>query len=383
VRELWVSAGPLRRRHVYAAEMPAYQALSKRRLQITAVRCPGLGLTERRLCRAEQVDLYALRPRWHGCLRRPRSALPRARLCFRPARRARAVPLLGRSDSTAHQAEPGSSVFRGFDCPERGYPRLGRPCGPSHAIGCADPRRGVYSPGLAPAGGRARIRIVVLGESAKGPWGVMGIRFWRMADSRWWKDFDLVVAALQPAGSRVLDVGCGDGGLVDRLEQLGFDALGVDPAAPAHPRLVCGSVEQAAGLSKFDAVVAVMALHHAELDAVTSAIAGLLRPRGRLFVYDFDWSAYDDRAAAWLVPHDPSGADNSLAGWRREHGGLHRGTTMKEALGAEFAVSLAEVRRPYLARMLGRPDLEAAEHALIDAQLLPALGFWLIADKPD
>ena len=28
VRELWVSAGPLRRRHVYAAEMPAYQALS-------------------------------------------------------------------------------------------------------------------------------------------------------------------------------------------------------------------------------------------------------------------------------------------------------------------------------------------------------------------
>jgi hypothetical protein len=56
---------------------------------------------------------------------------------------------------------------------------------------------------------------------------------------------------------------------------------------------------------------------------------------------------------------------------------------MKDALGGEFAVSLAEVRRPYLARMLGRPDLEAAEHALIDAQLLPALGFWLIADKPD
>ena len=36
--------------------------------RIPAVRCPGLGLTERRLCRAEQVDLYALRPRWHGCL---------------------------------------------------------------------------------------------------------------------------------------------------------------------------------------------------------------------------------------------------------------------------------------------------------------------------
>jgi hypothetical protein len=49
--------------------------------------------------------------------------------------------------------------------------------------------------------------------------------------------------------------------------------------------------------------------------------------------------------------------------------------TIKDALGAEFPVPLVEVRRPYLARMLGRPDLEAAEHALIDAQMLPALGF--------
>ena len=172
-----------------------------------------------------------------------------------------------------------------------------------------------------------------------------------MADSRWWKDFDQVVAALQPAGSRVVDVGCGDGGLVGRLGQLGFDALGVDPAAPADPRLISESVEQVTGLSKFDAVVAVMALHHAELDAVTAAIARLLRPHGRAFVYDFDWSAYDDRAAAWLVPRDPSGADNSLAGWRREHDGLHRGMTIKDALRAEFAVPLVEVKRPYLARM--------------------------------
>jgi 2-polyprenyl-3-methyl-5-hydroxy-6-metoxy-1,4-benzoquinol methylase len=154
-----------------------------------------------------------------------------------------------------------------------------------------------------------------------------------MTGSQWWKDFDTGVAAALPPASRVLDVGCGDGGLVDRLGELGLDALGVDPAAPAHPRLIREPAEHAQGLGTFDAVTAVMALHHAGLDAMTSALARLLRPDGRLFVYDFDWDAYDDRAAAWLARHDSSDADNSVAGWRREHGGLHPRATIQGAPG--------------------------------------------------
>jgi hypothetical protein len=123
-----------------------------------------------------------------------------------------------------------------------------------------------------------------------------------------------------------------------------------------------------------------MALHHAELDAMTSAFTRLLRPDGRLFVNDFDWDSYDGRAAGWLARHDSSGADNSVAGWRREHGGLHTGATIREALEARFELLLT-VRRPYLARMLARHDLEAAEHALIDVQVLPALGFWMVARR--
>jgi SAM-dependent methyltransferase len=199
-----------------------------------------------------------------------------------------------------------------------------------------------------------------------------------MVDSRWWMDLDTVIAAQLPEGARVLDVGCGDGALADRLAGLGFEALGVDPGAPVHPRLIRERVEQARSLGSVDAVIAVMALHHADLSAVTPAVRAHLRAAGRLFVYDFDWTAFDDRAAAWLASHDPSNADNSVAGWRREHAGLHPGADMRQALSAAFA-PVVEVRRPYLARMLGRADLEAEEHALIDARLLPALGFWLIA----
>src|ERR1700684_121988 len=120
----------------------------------------------------------------------------------------------------------------------------------------------------------------------------IGVRFRHMADSRWWKDFDAAVAAALPAGARVLDVGCGDGGLVNRLGEFCFDALGVDPAAPAHPRLIREPAEQVLRLGVFDAVTAVLVLHHRELDVMTAAVTRLLRPHGQLFVYDFDWDAY-------------------------------------------------------------------------------------------
>jgi hypothetical protein len=87
---------------------------------------------------------------------------------------------------------------------------------------------------------------------------------------------------------------------------------------------------------------------------------------------------YDGRAADWLARHDPSDADNSVTSWRREHGGLHTGAAIKRALRARFEPAV-EVSRPYLARMLARDDLEAVEHALTDAQMLPALGFWVIS----
>jgi SAM-dependent methyltransferase len=201
-----------------------------------------------------------------------------------------------------------------------------------------------------------------------------------VANDRWWRDFDEVIRAMLPAGARVLDVGCGDGGLVARLATRGLDAYGVDPQAPAAPRLIAERVEQAAGLGDFDAVTAVMALHHADLRTVVGALGGLVRPDGRLFVYELAWDCYDSRAAAWLGEHDAPGTDNSVPAWRREHSDLHTAMTVKRALASHFE-SVLEAPRPFLARMLDRHDLEPNEHALIDAELLPALGRWYIGRR--
>ncbi len=193
-----------------------------------------------------------------------------------------------------------------------------------------------------------------------------------MAGDRWWRGFDAVLLRALAPGSRVLDVGCGDGRLVDRLAAQGLDAVGVDPNAPASPRLIRERIEDAGSIGRFDAACAVMALHHAELESVLAAIERLLRPGGRLFVDEFSWEAYDERASEWVAAH---GEPRPVGEWRAEHGDLHRGERVREALDAAFD-RLSVTKRPYLARMLGEDGLQRDEQRLIDAGALPAIGWW-------
>jgi SAM-dependent methyltransferase len=192
-----------------------------------------------------------------------------------------------------------------------------------------------------------------------------------VAGDRWWRGFDAVVLDALPKGSRVLDVGCGEGGFVDLLAAHGLDSVGVDPNAPARPRLIQEQVEHASSIGHFDAVCAVMALHHADLEPVLAAIVRLLRPDGRLFVDEFSWEHYDERAAAWVAAHDEP---ESVEDWRAEHGDLHTGGQVRSALDQAFDL-LCETERPYLARMLDKHPLEHEEQRLIDAGGLPALGW--------
>jgi SAM-dependent methyltransferase len=197
-------------------------------------------------------------------------------------------------------------------------------------------------------------------------------------DDRWWRGFDDAILDALPANARVLDVGCGDGGLARRLALGGLDAFGVDPRAPAEPRMIQEPVESLGDVGTFDAVCAVMSLHHADLEPVFAALTRLLRPRGQLFVYEFAWAAYDQRAASWLAERDASGADNSVTGWHAEHADLHPASAIRAMITETFDLEI-EVERPYLARMLRAHHLEREEQAMIDDCRLPALGRWYVA----
>ena len=193
---------------------------------------------------------------------------------------------------------------------------------------------------------------------------------------RWWRGLDVAIVEALPSGARVLDIGCGGGGLVRHLSAAGLDAVGVDPRAPDAPRLVRSTVEELVAEAPFDAACAMMSLHHAALDPACEAISRLLRPGGRLFVTELSWERYDDRAAWWLDEHDGSGRSHSVAAWTEEHAELHTGPVIVAALERWFRRSEDE-ERPYLARMLGRHELEADERQRIASGSLPALGrYW-------
>ncbi len=110
---------------------------------------------------------------------------------------------------------------------------------------------------------------------------------------------DELVADAATRGGRALDVGCGDGLLVERLVGVCQEAVGVevDPAAVARARTRLAGTSRAsvvaadalsleAGLKQggFQTVTCVAVLHHLPLAAGLRRLAGLVAPGGRLLV---------------------------------------------------------------------------------------------------
>jgi SAM-dependent methyltransferase len=190
---------------------------------------------------------------------------------------------------------------------------------------------------------------------------------------------------LPPAPAHVIDLGCGSGGgFVPSLRANGYDALGVDPQAPAGAHYQRAEFESASLPERFEAVIASTSLHHvADPGHVIDRITTTLTPGGRLVVVEWAWEALDEQTADWCFTR--LGSDDE-AGWlhhRRdewlasglqwpdylrdwaERERLHRGAELVRLLNERLQCEFLE-HSPYFF-----PDLAdttaADEQAAIDA----------------
>jgi SAM-dependent methyltransferase len=97
------------------------------------------------------------------------------------------------------------------------------------------------------------------------------------------------------------------------LRASGYDAIGIDPQAPAGADYQRAEFESAALPEKLDAVIASTSLHHvADPGHVIDRITTTLTPGGRLVVVEWAWETFDEQTADWCFTR--LGSDDE-AGW--------------------------------------------------------------------
>jgi SAM-dependent methyltransferase len=137
------------------------------------------------------------------------------------------------------------------------------------------------------------------------------------AAERWLGAMWPVVRGPLPAPpAQVVEIGCGPlGGFVPMLRSSGYDAVGIDPAAPDGDDYRRVEFEQLDALHGIDAVVASTSLHHvADPAEVIDRVASALAPGGMLVVVEWAWAAFDEPTAQWCFQRLGS---HEEAGWLR------------------------------------------------------------------
>ena len=125
----------------------------------------------------------------------------------------------------------------------------------------------------------------------------------RRLDARW----PFVRAHLPPAPARVLEIGCGpEGGFVPTMREHGYDAEGVDPAAPSGPGYHQTEFEKHQLSEPVDALIACTSLHHVnDLEEVLDRAAAALTPGGVLIVVEWAYERFDEATARWSFDRLP------------------------------------------------------------------------------
>jgi SAM-dependent methyltransferase len=200
---------------------------------------------------------------------------------------------------------------------------------------------------------------------------------------------DFVLGALPAAPARVLEVGAGEGELARAMTSAGYDVVAIDPAAGAEHVRPIPLVEVDDPPESFDAVVAIVSLHHVEpLPESCRRMAEVVRPGGTLVLDEIDVERFDERAAGWWLEqrgprdHDHApGTPEEIVSFLRHH--IHDLVTIQDALAPWFELS-PPVRGSYLYRWELGLDRRGPEESLIAAGALPAVGVRIVGTrKPD
>jgi SAM-dependent methyltransferase len=200
----------------------------------------------------------------------------------------------------------------------------------------------------------------------------------------------------------VLEIGCGQvGGFVPALLADGYEAIGIDPAAPTAPEYRQLTFEQFDPAGPVDAVVASTSLHHVEdLDHVLDRILATLAPRGTGIVIEWAWERFDEATAQWCFSRLAPTEEDDHRSWLQRHCDgwaaagqswhayfkrwtderrLHPGGTVLRALDVRFDRRVLE-EGPYFFCDLD-DTAEADEQAAIDANVISATGLRYAASR--
>ena len=110
-----------------------------------------------------------------------------------------------------------------------------------------------------------------------------------------------ILESLPTPPAVVVEIGCGrHGGFVPALLQDGYQALGIDPAAPEGDGYRRSEFERSDLPAQVHAVVACTSLHHvADPAAVVDRVAAELLPGGVAVIVEWDWESFDQATAEW------------------------------------------------------------------------------------
>ena len=185
-----------------------------------------------------------------------------------------------------------------------------------------------------------------------------------------------------PVGSRLLEVGCGDGELARALTEAGYEVTAIDPRAPEGEIFRRERLEDFDADQPFDAIVASLSLHHvADLGVAVDKLAGMLEPGGPLLLDEFARERFVGETASWhhgrRRDRDPEGMpadfDVFIERWHADHDDVHPFEEVRAALATRFSELLFE-RAPYLYDYHLGDSLEPLERGLIEAGTIEPIG---------